>query len=207
MEKSKKTHLKQTVLKFVDYQQFFPPPVVGVDEAGRGSLAGPVFAAAVVLNFPEAFQDSKTLSPEKREKFTRIIKARHCYGVGTASVREIDTLNIHVASLLAMKRAVEKLNIQKGHLLIDGPFSIENLPGFSQTPLIKGDQRAFPIMAASIIAKTERDKHLKSFQKKYPEYYFEKHKGYGTKKHKAAIREYGPCLLHRKTFSGVKEFL
>lgn len=195
-------------LKFVDYRQFSPHPVVGVDEAGRGSLAGPVFAGAVILNFPETFlQDSKTLSPEKRETLAQIVKTRHRYGVGTASVREIDTLNIHVASLLAMKRAVENLNLQKGHLLIDGRFPIPNLSDFSQTPLVKGDQRAYPVMAAGIIAKTERDKRLKSFQKQYPEYHFEEHKGYGTKKHKAAIKEFGPCPLHRKTFSGVKEFL
>jgi len=127
--------------------------------------------------------------------------------VGTASVEEIDSLNIHRASLLAMKRAVKNLNVKEGHLLIDGKFTIPELENFSQTPLIKGDQRAAPIMAASIIAKTERDKLLRSFQKDYPEYLFEEHKGYATKKHKTAIQQYGPCPLHRKSFSGVREHL
>lgn len=191
----------------VDYQQFNPKPVIGVDEAGRGCLAGPVFAGAVILNFPEKFWDSKSLSPQRREELAQTIKNNHCYGVGTASVEEIDTLNIHKASLLAMKRAVKNLNVKGGHLLIDGKFAIQELTEFSQTPLIKGDQRADPIMAASIIAKTERDKLLRTFQKDYPKYMFEDHKGYATKKHKAAIRQYGPCPLHRKSFSGVREYL
>ena len=195
------------MLEFVDYQRFYPQPVIGVDEAGRGCLAGPVFAGAVILNFPEKFWDSKSLSPQKREELARNIKTRHLYGVGTASVEEIDTLNIHKASLLAMERAVKNLNVPKGHLLIDGKFTIQGLEEFSQTPLIKGDQRAYPIMAASIIAKTERDKLLKSFQKDYPEYRFEEHKGYATKKHKSAIKQYGPCPLHRKSFSGVREYI
>ena len=195
------------MFEFVDYQQFSPKPVIGVDEAGRGCLAGPVFAGAVILNFPEKFWDSKSLSPQRREELAQIIKSRHHYGVGTASVEEIDTLNIHRASLLAMKRAVENLNVKEGHLLIDGKFTIQELAGFSQTPLIKGDQRADPIMAASIIAKTERDKLLRSFQKDYPKYLFEEHKGYATKKHKAAIQKYGPCPIHRKSFSGVREYI
>ena len=237
----------------VDYQQFNPKPVIGVDEAGRGCLAGPVFAGAVILNFPEKFWDSKSLSPQRREELAQMIKTNHRYGVGTASVEEIDTLNIHRASLLAMKRAVENLyqsglkievglfclppedrtpakslpprrrgagiqkkpqnsnrigiNVKEGHLLIDGKFTIPGLTHFSQTPLIKGDQRTDPIMAASIIAKTERDKLLRSFQKDYPKYLFEEHKGYATKKHKAAIQQYGPCPLHRKSFSGVREYI
>ena len=191
----------------VDYQQFNPKPVIGVDEAGRGCLAGPVFAGAVILNFPEKFWDSKSLSPQRREELAQMIKTNHRYGVGTASVEEIDTLNIHRASLLAMKRAVENLNVKEGHLLIDGKFTIPGLTKFSQTPLIKGDQRADPIMAASIIAKTERDKLLRSFQKDYPKYLFEEHKGYATKKHKEAIQQYGPCPLHRKSFSGVREYI
>ena len=197
----------RTMFEFVDYQQFRPKPVIGVDEAGRGCLAGPVFAGAVILNFPEKFWDSKSLTPQRREELAQTIKDRHRYGVGTASVEEIDTLNIHQASLLAMKRAVKNLNIKGGHLLIDGKFTIQGLKNFSQTPLIKGDQRTDPIMAASIIAKTERDKLLRSFQKDYPKYLFEEHKGYATKKHKAAIQQYGPCPLHRKSFSGVREYI
>ena len=107
-----------------------------------------------------------------------------------------------------MKRAVEGLKVAKGHLLIDGKFTIPNLsPQFHQTPLVRGDQRAFPVMAASIMAKTERDRLLKSFQTSHPQYRFEEHKGYATKKHKSAIKRYGPCPLHRKSFAGVREFL
>ena len=191
-------------LGFVDYKRFSPKPVIGVDEAGRGALAGPVFAGAVILNFPERFWDSKALSPERREGLAKAVKARHCYGVGIATTEEIDTLNIHKASLLAMKRAVENLKVSKGHLLVDGKFSIPELSGFSQTPLVKGDQRAWPVMAASLIAKTERDKLLRSFQKDFPEYRFEKHKGYPTREHREALKKHGPCSLHRRNFSGVK---
>ena len=193
------------MLPFVDYQKFYPKPVIGVDEAGRGALAGPVFAGAVILNFSEEFQDSKALSSEKREKAAKVIKAFHRFAVGIAAVEEIDSLNIHKASLLAMKRAVLNLNIQKGHLLLDGKFTIPNFPEFSQTALVKGDQRAYPIMAASIIAKTERDKLLRSFQKDYPQYLFEKNKGYPTEEHKEALKRHGPTPLHRKSFSDIKE--
>lgn len=192
--------------EFVDYQEFHPKPVIGVDEAGRGALAGPVFAGAVILNFPEEFQDSKALNPKKRKESAEVIKAFHRFAVGVATVEEIDDLNIHKASLLAMKRAVRNLNVQRGHLLLDGKFTIPDLPEFSQTALIKGDQRAYPIMAASIIAKTERDKLLTSFQKDYPQYLFERHKGYPTEEHKEAIKLYGPSPLHRKSFANIREY-
>ena len=197
---------KRNELPFVDYKTL-TQPVIGLDEAGRGSLAGPVFAGAVILNFKDKFDDSKKLTPEKRESLAEKIKSHHIFGIGIASVKEIDDLNIHQASLLAMRRAVMSLNIKTGHLLIDGKFCIQNLPSFIQTPLIKGDQRAYPIMAASIIAKTERDKLLCSYQDSYPNYLFEKHKGYGTRVHKEAIAKYGPCSIHRKTFRGVKEHI
>ena len=193
--------------KKIDYLKLFPHPIIGVDEAGRGCLAGPVFASAVILNFPQQFQDSKLLSRQKRESFAKEIKKDHIFSVGIASTEEIETLNIHQASLLAMKRSVENLEIQSGHLIIDGKFTIISLPQFNQTAFIKGDRRALPIMAAGIIAKTERDKLLFSYGEQYPEYGFEKHKGYGTKEHKKAIEKYGPCRIHRKKFSGVKEFI
>ena len=193
--------------ELVDYLKLSPQPIIGVDEAGRGCLAGPVFAGAVILNFPQPFQDSKLLSAQQRENLAKEIKKNHIFGIGIASVKEIETLNIHQASLLAMKRAVENLKVSSGCLLIDGKFTIPSFPQFSQTALVKGDRRALPIMAAGIMAKTERDKLLLSYGKKYPEYGFEKHKGYATKQHKKAIQEYGPCYIHRKSFSGVKEFL
>ena len=194
------------MLPFVDYQTFYPKPVIGVDEAGRGALAGPVFAGAVILNFSEEFQDSKVLSPKKREESAGVIKTFHRFAVGIATVEEIDALNIHRASLLAMKRAVQNLNVQKGHLLLDGKFTIPGLPEFSQTAFIKGDQRIYPIMAASIIAKTERDNLLRSFQKDYPQYLFERNKGYPTEEHKEAIKLHGPSPLHRKSFSDIREY-
>ena len=191
----------------VNYLSFQPYPIVGVDEAGRGCLAGPVFAGAVILNFPQTFTDSKLLNPKQREDLAVQIKEKHKFAIGTADLKEIETLNIHQASLLAMKRAVCKLNLSKGHLLIDGAFSLKELTYFSQTPLIKGDRRASPISAAGILAKTERDKLLVRLSCLYPEYGFDKHKGYATEKHKLAIKKYGPCPIHRKTFSGVKEYL
>ena len=188
-----------------DYSAFHPQPVIGLDEAGRGALAGPVFAGAVILNFPDTFSDSKTLSPKEREDFFKKIKTCHVFSVGTASVEEIETLNIHQASLLAMERAVKKLKVKTGHLLIDGKFPLKNTK-LKQSPFVKGDTKYAPIMAASIVAKTQRDTLLRKYGKQYPLYKFEDHKGYATTKHKAAIKKHGVCPLHRKTFSGVKEF-
>ena len=195
------------MLECLDYQKFYPKPVVGLDEAGRGSLAGPVFASAVILNFPQDFKDSKLLSPKKRRFYSAEIKKNHKFSIGTASVKEIEKLNIHQASLLAMKRAVDLLNLPIAHLLVDGKFSIPQLSYLPQTPIVKGDKRVSPISAAGILAKTERDHLFLGYAKKYPGYGFEKHKGYATKSHKEAIQKQGPCPLHRKSFSGVKEYL
>ena len=191
----------------VDYLSFQPHPIVGVDEAGRGCLAGPVFAGAVILKFPQKFKDSKLLSVKQRGDLAFEIKTKHKFAIGIASLEEIDKLNIHQASLLAMKRAVNKLQLSKGHLLIDGVFSLKEISSLSQTPIIKGDRRASPISAAGILAKTERDKLLIKLSRLYPEYGFDKHKGYATQTHKTAIKKYGPCPIHRKTFSGVKEYI
>ncbi|MCZ0931555.1 MAG: ribonuclease HII [Oligoflexia bacterium] len=191
----------------VNYLSFQPHPIVGVDEVGRGCLAGPVFAGAVILNFPQKFKDSKLISAKQREDLAIQIKKKHKFSIGIANLEEIEKLNIHQASLLAMKRAVHKLNISKGHLLIDGAFPLKEISFLSQTALIKGDRRASPISAAGILAKTERDKLLVKLSQLYPEYGFDKHKGYATYKHKLAIKKHGPCPIHRKTFSGVKEHL
>ena len=191
----------------IDYLSFYPQPAAGVDEAGRGCLAGPVFAGAVILKFPQEFKDSKLLSHKERQICAQEIKKNHIFAIGTASAQEIEELNIHQASLLAMKRAVDKLKLSKGHLLIDGKFPIKQLPYLSQTPIVKGDQKASPISAASILAKTERDQRMFEYAKIYPEYGFEKHKGYPVKSHKLAIKKYGHCPIHRKIFSGVKEHI
>jgi len=183
--------------------------VAGVDEAGRGPLAGPVVAAAVVLseNFDlPGLTDSKKLTGKQRDRFyPQIRQQATAVGIGVASVLEIDKINILQATLLAMQRAISRLSQVPDHLLIDG---ITPLPlKISQQTLIKGDSRSLSIAAASVIAKVVRDRIMLSFSKQLPVYGFSKHKGYGTQKHRQAIAQFGPSYLHRKTFSGVKEYL
>ena len=193
--------------KLFNWQSVIPKPVIGVDEVGRGCLAGPVYAAAVIMDSEDIyFKDSKALSPACREKLCSEIQEQFPVGIGWASVEEIAKLNILWASLLAMKRAVEDLCIDQGHVLVDGKYTIPDLPHI-QTPLIKGDQRAAPVAAASIVAKVHRDHVLKEMALEYPEYGFEKHKGYSTKAHKEAIARWGPTKVHRLFFSGVREYL
>ena len=176
--------------------------ICGVDEAGRGPLAGPVFAAAVVLPpnlMIDGLNDSKKLSEKKREILYDEIKslAVAC-NVAFATEREIDEINILNATFLAMKRAVAGLNLQPDVVLVDGNRSPDlNVP--TQT-IVKGDSLSASIAAASILAKVERDRLMKNLSKKYPEYNFEKHKGYGTKMHIDLINKYGPCEIHRKSF-------
>ncbi len=184
--------------------------VLGVDEVGRGCLAGPVFASAVILNpcdWESELTDSKKISEKQRIYFAEKIKAEHQVGIGFASVEEIEKFNILQASLLAMKRAIEELKLNKGIVLVDGHQEIPNLPGFEQHPVVKGDLRLTPISAASIVAKVTRDTLMKVLSKEYPGYGFEVHKGYATEIHRQAIISQGPCSIHRKTFGGVKEFL
>lgn len=194
-----------------DWESLNPKPVIGVDEAGRGCLAGRVYAGAVILKSQDGiseYTDSKLLSESRREKLFEHILKHHQVGIGFASVDEIDSINILKAALLAMKRAVENLGTGLGgHVLIDGNQKIPNLIGFTQTTLVKGDLRAAPVAAASIIAKVSRDRYMSTLAAQYPQYDFEKHKGYSTAAHKQKIVEYGPCREHRKTFSGVKEFI
>lgn len=183
---------------------------IGVDEAGRGCLAGRVYAAAVILD-PKAdnsiYTDSKLLSEKQREKLAEQIKATARFGIGYATVEEIDQINIFQASMLAMKRAVMELKIDYGHILVDGNKTIPNMVAFEQTAIVKGDLRAAPISAASILAKVERDHYIYELAKNFPQYGFEKHKAYATKHHREAIAKWGPMGEHRKTFAGVKEFL
>lgn len=186
--------------------------IVGVDEVGRGCLAGPVFAAAVILPTSyisqKLFKDSKLLVAKKREKLSSLILKVAQVGIAFATVKEIDSLNILQASLLAMKRALEKLNLETATILVDGKFIIPNLPNqFLQKAVIKGDSKHQEIAAASIVAKVTRDNLLVKMATQYPQYFFEKHKGYGTKLHKEAIQKWGPCKEHRSSFKGVKEFL
>lgn len=176
--------------------------VCGVDEAGRGPLAGPVYAAAVILpkgHIIDGVNDSKKLSEKKRNLlFDKIIDECVCYSIGTADVREIDEINILQATFLAMRRAVEGLSVNPDIALIDG----NKRPGLAMAEweIIKGDAKSANIAAASIIAKVSRDRYMLEMAEKYPEYQFEKHKGYGTKLHYEMIEKYGISPIHRKTF-------
>ena len=176
--------------------------VCGIDEAGRGPLAGPVVAAAVIL--PEDIQlpgvnDSKKITEKKREILFDFVKEHAlAYGIGEASETEIDEINILQATFLAMRRAVEALQIPADYALVYGN-RIQGLPVPAET-VIGGDGKVLSIAAASILAKVTRDRYMRDMAAQYPEYGFEKHKGYGTKAHYAAIEQYGICPLHRKTF-------
>ena len=176
--------------------------VAGVDEVGRGCLAGPVIAAAVILrnNIP-GLKDSKKLSKKKREELSLIIMKNSYFSFGSSSPKEIDEINILQASLLAMKRAILNLSVEPGKILIDGIHK-PDLNIDTQT-IISGDSYIDEISAASIIAKVYRDNLMMQFDKKYPNFYFSSHMGYGTKMHKAAIKKYGITPIHRKTFKGV----
>jgi ribonuclease HII len=183
--------------------------IAGVDEAGRGPLAGPVTAAAVILPDDvdlEGVNDSKKLTLAQREKFFVLIQEKAiAYGIGTVGVDEIDSINILQATRLAMKLAVHSLSRSPDLLLIDGNQGIE----FEsvQWKLVKGDTRSLSIASASILAKVTRDRIMEDYHRQYPQYGFDRHKGYGTELHRQQIERWGPCSIHRKTFKGVKEFL
>ncbi len=183
--------------------------VAGVDEVGRGSLAGAVVAAAVILTperWIDGLADSKALSEKRRNELdVEIRKNALAWSIARAEVEEIDRINILQASLLAMKRAVEALEIQPEHLKIDGNQKIP-MP-ISMETIIKGDAKVASISAASIIAKVARDKEMLELDRKYPEYGFARHKGYPTKAHRDALQKYGALCCHRKSFKPVKEVL
>lgn len=183
--------------------------VAGVDEAGRGPLAGPVFAAAVILDDMSPISglaDSKKLSPKKRDQLYDIIKAQAlCFCVATASVHEIDQLNILQATLLAMQRAVKGLRLKPKKVLVDG----NRLPvlDIRAEAIVKGDSKVASISAASILAKVERDRWCEEIDSQYPLYGFAIHKGYGTSFHLNALKAHGPCALHRSSFAPVAQYL
>lgn len=176
--------------------------VCGVDEAGRGPLAGPVFAAAVILpeNYShEILNDSKKLSEKKRDiVYDDIIRDAVCWSVGVADENEIDDINILNATFLAMKRAIDGLEIKPDLAYIDGNQYPKT--GVKEITIIKGDSKCMSVAAASIIAKVSRDRFMLEIAERYPEYQFEKHKGYGTKLHYEMIEKYGVSPVHRKTF-------
>jgi len=191
------------------FESRFDGPVCGVDEAGRGPLAGPVVAAAVILNpknIPQGLNDSKVLSRETREILIKDIFATSQAGIGIAEPEEIDRANILGATMIAMQRAVDALINSLGEIpacaLIDGN-KAPPLPCPAQT-LIKGDSRCLSIAAASIVAKVTRDRLMAEADRRYPGYDFARHKGYGTEVHRAKIQELGPCPIHRRSFNPIK---
>ena len=185
--------------------------VAGVDEAGRGPLAGPVVAGCVILPRGREYshyKDSKKLTPKKRlQLFHVLCESDAIIGVGIATVDEIDEINILQASLLAMKRAVQVCSENEqnpDYLLVDGTFSVPlHIP---QKPLVKGESKSASIAAASIIAKVTRDKMMADYHEQFPVYGFIRHQGYPTKAHRQALVVHGPSPIHRKTFKGVREF-
>ena len=181
--------------------------VVGVDEAGRGPLAGPVVAAAVVLPLNavlEGLDDSKKLSPAKREELFPKIQAM-AHGVAVVNPEVIDEINILQAARLAMKQAVEQLSSDPDLLLIDGNQKIDSQ--IEQWAIVKGDAKSFSIATASVLAKVTRDRIMEDYHRLYPQYEFARHKGYGTQLHRDLIAEHGPCPIHRRTFRGVTEHI
>jgi len=183
--------------------------VAGTDEAGRGPLAGPVVAACVILPLHceyQQFQDSKKLSAKaRRELAHRLVLLEAEIGVGIVSPVEIDRLNILQASLLAMRKAVEKLSVLPDFLLVDGKFTVPM--AVEQKALVKGDSRSASISAASIVAKVTRDAIMEQYHLEYPQYNFARHKGYPTAEHRRIIREIGPCPIHRQSFKPVRDCL
>ena len=190
------------------FDQDYETPIIGVDEVGRGPLAGPVISAAIILNkekIPEGINDSKKLSKKKREVINEELISQHSFAIGIASVEEIDKINILQASLLAMKRAVLNLNIKPQTILVDG----NKLPDlkYNMYSIIKGDSKSISIAAASIIAKVYRDKLMQDLSLQYPGYYWEKNSGYGTKQHLLALNSLGVTPIHRKSFAPIYNML
>jgi ribonuclease HII len=186
-----------------------PGLIAGVDEAGRGPLAGPVIAAAVILDERrpvKGLRDSKALAPARRERLADQIRAQAlCVAVGQASVDEIDALNILQATLLAMRRAVEGLRLAPRYVLVDG----NRLPPLrpQARAVVKGDAKVPEIAAASVIAKVERDRLCGALHEAYPQYGFDRHKGYPTREHLDALRRHGACAAHRRSFAPVRDAL
>ena len=181
--------------------------IAGVDEVGRGSLVGPVYAAAVILKKSintKLLKDSKSISSSKRKLLYKHIKKNSIWAIGKASLEEIENLNILNASLLAMKRAIKKLKKKPSHVLIDGN-RLPRIKNYKLKSIIKGDQKIPSISAASIIAKVKRDKMISNLGKKFKRYNWQKNFGYGTRQHLKAIKVLGVTRHHRKTFSPINK--
>ncbi|MFN7160216.1 MAG: ribonuclease HII [Candidatus Gracilibacteria bacterium] len=195
--------MRKTIHKFLPIDQF-PVLTVGIDEAGRGPWAGPVTAAAVFMGdfILPGLNDSKKLSEKEREHLYEILIKHVTYGVGECSAEEIDTIGIRKATHTAMKRALDNLNLIPEFLLIDGKDNF--IFNYSAKYIIKGDSAYEAIAAASVIAKVTRDRKMQEYAKLYPDYSFDLHKGYGTKKHQDALKKFHICDIHRKTYKPIK---
>lgn len=213
----KKTLLKiqkRKIQKRLCWKSLGYPSVIGIDEVGRGCLAGPVVSCALMLKTSEydhLFMDSKILVPKRRQELQSLIRENAVYAIGMATVEEIDQINILQATFLSMKRAVQELRIkmclENALHLIDGPYLLPDFGCLHQRAVIDGDALFAPISAASIVAKVYRDELMASMDKSHPGYHFGVHKGYGTKIHREAISQLGPSAVHRRSFCGVKEHL
>ena len=195
-------------LPSIEFERKFSYPVAGVDEVGRGTLAGPVVAAAVILdynNIPEGIKDSKKIAKRKREQICKDILSSSITSIGLATSGEIDKINILKASLLAMKRAIEDLKKKPKIVLIDGSYAPEI--AIQSKSIIKGDNKSISIAAASIVAKVYRDNLMREYSKKYPGYLWEKNSGYGTKEHLEAIKNLGVTPIHRISFKPIHNIL
>ena len=203
MGRFKKNKTKNSRSKYQDLMKI----IAGVDEVGRGSLIGPVCAAAVILNNSinkKLLKDSKSLTKTKREILSKYIKKNSIWAVGASSVKEIEKINILQASLFTMKRAVKKLKKKPTLVLIDGN-KLPEIKNYNLKSIIKGDQKISCISAASIIAKVTRDKMITNLGKKFKGYYWDQNFGYGTKQHLKAIKNLGITTHHRKTFSPINK--
>ena len=183
--------------------------IAGVDEVGRGSLIGPVYAAAVILNKSinrKILKDSKSLTQEKRKSLSDYIKKNSIWAIGKASAEEIEKINILQASLLAMKRAIKKLKKKPSYVLIDGN-KIPDLNNYNLKAIVKGDQKIPSISAASIVAKVSRDQFIITLSSKNKDYHWDQNFGYGTKQHLKAIKKFGITKHHRKNFSPISKIL
>lgn len=204
---------RATLRAMIEFEQTYVGlhSYAGVDEAGRGCLAGPVYAAAVMLDGDvtrwEGINDSKLLRRVTRERlYDVIVTSAHCVSVGVASVEEIDKHNILQASLLAMSRALTGLAVPPTIALIDGPHAPRAPTTIQCHAVVDGDARCLSIAAASIVAKVERDRHMCVLDEQYPDYGFQQHVGYGTAAHLRALQRFGPCAQHRRSFAPIRAF-
>jgi ribonuclease HII len=183
--------------------------IAGIDEAGRGPLAGPVVSAAVILPpdlDPDGITDSKKLTPPKRERLYNLVMDRALsVGIGVVSAAQIDRINILKAALQSMALAAADLDQKPDFLLVDGKFEIPAV--IPQQAIVRGDSKSISIAAASIVAKVIRDRQMTGFHRQFPQFGFQQHKGYPTRAHREAIRKHGICPIHRRTFKGVKEYI